>query len=115
MSTAPLPDSELFGIFGDRLSAAREMVHGGSIDVLTGDWLAELTMGVLVKQRKRNADTGFARTFVQQLDEVLETCLDRKIKIVSNAGGPQPARLRRADRRHRRTPRPDGTGGRRRR
>lgn len=90
MSTTPLRIANCSGFFGDRLSAAREMVDGGSIDILTGDWLAELTMGVLVKQRKRNADTGFARTFVHQLDEVLDTCLDRKIKIVSNAGGLNP-------------------------
>ncbi|CDZ87082.1 DUF1446 domain-containing protein [Rhodococcus ruber] len=86
----PLRIANCSGFFGDRLAAAREMVDGGSIDVLTGDWLAELTMGVLVKQRKRNADTGFARTFVQQLDEVLDSCLDRHIKIVSNAGGLNP-------------------------
>lgn len=91
MSThQPLRIANCSGFFGDRLAAAREMVDGGSIDVLTGDWLAELTMGVLVKQRKRNADNGFARTFVQQLDEVLDSCLDRHIKIVSNAGGLNP-------------------------
>ena len=51
----PLRIANCSGFFGDRLAAAREMVDGGAIDVLTGDWLAELTMGVLVKQRKRNA------------------------------------------------------------
>ena len=78
------------GFFGDRLSAAREMVDGGPIDVLTGDWLAELTMGVLVKQRRRDPDTGFARTFVSQMADVLGDCLDRGIKVVSNAGGLNP-------------------------
>ena len=78
------------GFFGDRLSAAREMVDGGPIDVLTGDWLAELTMGVLVKQRRRDPDTGYARTFVSQMTDVLGDCLDRGIKVVSNAGGLNP-------------------------
>ncbi len=78
------------GFFGDRFSAAREMVDGGPIDVLTGDWLAELTMGVLVKQRRRDPDTGFARTFVSQMADVLGDCLDRGVKVVSNAGGLNP-------------------------
>ncbi|MFJ6263301.1 acyclic terpene utilization AtuA family protein [Rhodococcus erythropolis] len=78
------------GFFGDRLDAAREMVDGGDIDVLTGDWLAELTMGVLAKQHSRDANIGYARTFVRQVDDVLEACLDRGIKIVSNAGGLNP-------------------------
>jgi hypothetical protein len=58
------PHRQLLGFFGDRLSAAREMVEGGPIDVLTGDWLAELTMLILHKQRLRNPDGGYARTFL---------------------------------------------------
>jgi Acyclic terpene utilisation family protein AtuA len=79
------------GFFGDRLSAAREMVDGGSIDVLTGDWLAELTMYILHKTRQRSG--GYARTFLQQLEDVLPTCLERGITIVSNAGGLNPEGL----------------------
>jgi hypothetical protein len=78
------------GFFGDRLSAAREMVTGGPIDVLTGDWLAELTMGVLLKQRSRDPKAGYAGTFVTQMRDVLGECLDRGIKVVSNAGGLNP-------------------------
>ncbi len=78
------------GFYGDRLSAARELIDGGDVDVLTGDWLAELTMGVLAKQRKRTPDAGFARTFISQLDDVLAECLSRGIRIVSNAGGLNP-------------------------
>lgn len=88
--TAPLRIANCSGFFGDRLSAAREMVDGGPIDVLSGDWLAELTMGVLLKQRQRDPATGYARTFVTQLEDVLADCLDRGIKIVSNAGGLNP-------------------------
>ncbi|MBI3225438.1 MAG: DUF1446 domain-containing protein [Mycolicibacterium cosmeticum] len=91
MSTpASLRVANCSGFYGDRLSAAREMVEGGDIDVLTGDWLAELTMGVLAKQRNRSSHSGFARTFVNQIEDVLGICLRRGIKIVSNAGGLNP-------------------------
>lgn len=79
------------GFFGDRLSAAKEMVDGGDIDVLTGDWLAELTMFILHKQRHRNAELGYARTFLLQMEQVLATCIERGIKVVTNAGGLNPA------------------------
>ncbi|WP_084960389.1 acyclic terpene utilization AtuA family protein [Thermoactinospora rubra] len=77
------------GFYGDRLSAAREMVEGGPIDVLTGDWLAELTMLILAGNRLKGRP-GYAPTFLKQLEEVLGTCLERGIKIVSNAGGLDP-------------------------
>ena len=80
------------GFYGDRISAAREMVEGGPIDVLTGDWLAELTMLILAKSRKGTSG-GYARTFLTQMEQVLGTCLDRGIKVVSNAGGLNPAGL----------------------
>src|ERR1700678_1644650 len=67
------------------------MVDGGPIDVLTGDWLAELTMYILHKTRDRSG--GYARTFLQQLEEVLPTCLERGITVVSNAGGLNPEGL----------------------
>lgn len=86
----PIRIANCSGFYGDRLSAAREMVEGGDIDILTGDWLAELTMGVLAKQRNRAAETGFARTFVTQVEQVLVACLERDIKIVANAGGLNP-------------------------
>src|SRR5260370_22278295 len=66
------------------------MVDGGPIDVLTGDWLAEATMLRLAKGRARGGP-GYARTFLTQLEQVLGTCLERGIKIVSNAGGLDPA------------------------
>ncbi len=77
------------GFFGDRVAAAREMVDGGPIDVLTGDWLAELTMVVLHKTRERG---GYARTFLTQMEDVLPACAERGIKVVSNAGGLEPRR-----------------------
>ncbi len=81
------------GFYGDRLSAAREMVEGGPIDVLTGDYLAELTMLLLWKARQRDPDAGYAASFPAQMREVLGTCLERGIKIVVNAGGLNPAGL----------------------
>ena len=79
------------GFFGDRLSAAREMVEGGPIDVLTGDWLAELTMYILHKTRQRSG--GYARTFLRQLEDVLPACVERGITVVANAGGLDPEGL----------------------
>jgi hypothetical protein len=78
------------GFFGDRPSGALEMVEGGPIDVLTGDWLAELTMLILSRIRAKQPGRGFARTFVGQMEQVMGTCLDRGIKVVSNAGGLDP-------------------------
>jgi hypothetical protein len=78
--------------FGDRLSAAAEMVRGGPIDVLTGDYLAELTMAILQRQRQKGAG-GWVSTFVKQTAEILAECLQKKIKIVANAGGLNPRGL----------------------
>ncbi len=90
MSTAGLRVANCSGFYGDRLSAAREMVDGGPIDVLTGDWLAELTMLILAKNLQRDPRSGYARTFVTQMEQVMGTCLDLGIKVVSNAGGLSP-------------------------
>ena len=91
-SRRPIRIANCSGFFGDRLSAAREMVDGGPIDVLTGDWLAELTMLILARQRmKHGAGSGYARTFLTQMTDVLGDCLARGIKVVSNAGGLDPA------------------------
>ena len=87
----PVRVANCSGFFGDRVSAAREQVEGGPIDVLTGDWLAELTMLILVRQRlKKGPGSGYARTFLTQMEQVLGTCLARGIRVVSNAGGLDP-------------------------
>jgi hypothetical protein len=87
---APIRIANCSGFYGDRLSAAREVVEGGPIDVLTGDWLAELTMLILARTRVKRPNGGYARTFVTQMEQVMGTCLDRGIKVVSNAGGLDP-------------------------
>lgn len=89
---APIRIANCSGFFGDRVSAAREMVEGGPIDVLTGDWLAELTMLILARTRLRQPGVGYARTFLTQMEQVLGTCVDRGIRVVSNAGGLEPQR-----------------------
>ena len=89
--TRPVRIANCSGFYGDRISAAREMVAGGPIDVLTGDWLAELTMLILWKAKARHADGGYATTFLTQMEQVLGQCIDRGIKIVTNAGGLNPA------------------------
>ncbi len=87
----PIRIANCSGFFGDRLSGASEMVEGGPIDVLSGDWLAELTMLILSRIRAKRPGGGFASTFVTQMEQVMGTCLDRNIKVVSNAGGLDPA------------------------
>ena len=89
----PVRIANCSGFYGDRASAAREMVEGGPIDVLTGDYLAELTMLILWKARQKDPAAGYARTFLGQFEEVIGTCLDRGITIVVNAGGLNPAGL----------------------
>lgn len=82
------------GYYGDRLDAAREMVEGGPIDVLTGDYLAELTMSILFGQRQtRGERMGYVGTFLKQLEDVARPCLEHGIKIVTNAGGLNPKSL----------------------
>ena len=93
MSDDVLRIANCSGFYGDRLSAAREMVEGGPIDILTGDYLAELTLMILFKDRMKNPGAGYAKTFLRQMEEVLGTCLDRGIKVVVNAGGLNPAGL----------------------
>ena len=78
------------GFYGDKLSAALDMVQGGPIDVLTGDYLAELTMSILYSQKTKNPEAGYVGTFLKQIREVIAPCLERNIRIVSNAGGLNP-------------------------
>ncbi|MEU1430513.1 acyclic terpene utilization AtuA family protein [Nocardia sp. NPDC005746] len=81
------------GFYGDRMSAMREMLEGGQLDVLTGDYLAELTMLILGRDRMKDANLGYAKTFVRQLEDSLGLALESGVKIVANAGGLNPAGL----------------------
>ncbi|MER6470066.1 acyclic terpene utilization AtuA family protein [Streptomyces collinus] len=87
------------GFYGDRFDAVREMLTGGELDVLTGDYLAELTMLILGRDRLKDPAAGYARTFLRQLEECLGLAHERSVKIVTNAGGLNPAGLADAVRR----------------
>ena len=81
------------GFYGDRFAGMREMLEGGQLDVLTGDYLAELTMLILGRDRLRDPSLGYARTFLRQLEDCLGLALDKRVTIVANAGGLNPAGL----------------------
>jgi len=96
-ASKPLRIGNCSGFYGDRLSAMREMLEGSAaghgLDVLTGDYLAELTMLILGKDTMKDASLGYARTFVRQAEDCLGLALERGVKLVANAGGLNPAGL----------------------
>ncbi|MFF1345149.1 acyclic terpene utilization AtuA family protein [Streptomyces sp. NPDC058322] len=91
--TAPLRIGNASGFYGDRFDAVREMLTGGPLDVLTGDYLAELTMLILGRSRLKDPTRGYATTFLRQLEEGLGLAHERGVRIVANAGGLNPAGL----------------------
>ncbi|MEM1119240.1 MAG: acyclic terpene utilization AtuA family protein [Bacteroidota bacterium] len=88
--------ANMSGFYGDRFTAAMEMVQGGPIDFLTGDYLAELTMAILYKSQMKKPELGYAVTFLRQMEQVMGICLDKGIKVVVNAGGLNPSGLAKA-------------------
>jgi Acyclic terpene utilisation family protein AtuA len=91
--SAPVRIGNCSGFYGDRHSAMREMLVGGELDYLTGDYLAELTMLILGRDRMKHPERGYAKTFLTQLEECLGLAHDRGVRIVANAGGLNPAGL----------------------
>jgi hypothetical protein len=91
--SAPLRIGNASGFYGDRRSAVREMLEDGPLDVLTGDYLAELTMLILGRDRSKDPGRGYARTFLSQMEECLGLAADRGVRIVVNAGGLNPGGL----------------------
>ncbi|MFF7950556.1 acyclic terpene utilization AtuA family protein [Streptomyces griseorubiginosus] len=89
----PLRIGNASGFYGDRFDALREMLTGGELDVLTGDYLAELTMLILGRDRLKDPGAGYARTFLRQLEDSLGLAHERGVRIVTNAGGLNPAGL----------------------
>ncbi|MEU1008955.1 acyclic terpene utilization AtuA family protein [Streptomyces sp. NPDC005890] len=89
----PLRIGNFSGFYGDRSDALREMLTGGEVDVLTGDYLAELTMLILGRDRLKDPCAGYARTFLRQLEDCLGLARERGVRIVTNAGGLNPAGL----------------------
>jgi hypothetical protein len=94
----PVRIANCSGFYGDRMSALAEMVRGGPVDVITGDYLAEVTMLVLAKSRLKKPGGGYASTFLRQLTPVVKEIAERGIKVVVNAGGLDPAGLAAATR-----------------
>lgn len=92
--TRPVRIANFSGFYGDRCGIARELLDGPDrIDVLTGDYLAELTMLLLWKAKQRDPELGYAATFLDELTPILRDCLERNVKIVTNAGGLNPRSL----------------------
>ena len=89
----PLRIANCSGFYGDRRAAPRELLEGGPIDVLTGDYLAELTMLILWRSRGRDPAKGYATSFLAQMEECLGLAVDKGVKVVANAGGLNPAGL----------------------
>ncbi|MFD7702707.1 acyclic terpene utilization AtuA family protein [Streptomyces caelestis] len=92
-TATPLRIGNFSGFYGDRAGALREMLTGGEVDVLTGDYLAELTMLILARDRLKDPSAGYARTFLRQLEDCLGLARERGVRIVTNAGGLDPAGL----------------------
>src|ERR1700739_786963 len=92
-SSAPVRIGNCSGFYGDRHSAMREMLTGGDLVYLTGEYLAELTMLILGRDRMKHPDHGYAKTFLTQLEDCLGEARDRGVRIVANAGGLNPAGL----------------------
>ncbi|MFF8832430.1 acyclic terpene utilization AtuA family protein [Streptomyces sp. NPDC015131] len=92
----PLRIGNASGFYGDRSAAVREMLTGGALDVLTGDYLAELTMLILGRDRLKDPSLGYAKTFLRQMEDGLGLARERGVRIVTNAGGLNPAGLAKA-------------------
>jgi len=84
------------GFWGDSLDAPRRQVEGGPIDYLMLDYLAEVTMSILQKQKERDPAMGYARDFVGAIESVLPAILERGVRVVANAGGVNPPACARA-------------------
>ena len=79
------------GFYGDRFSAMRDMLEDGELDYLTGDYLAELTMLILGRDRMKDSSTGYAKTFIRQMQDCMGLAKEKGVRIVTNAGGLNPA------------------------
>lgn len=92
-TTAPVRIGNMSGFYGDRASAMREMLEGGELDYLTGDYLAELTMLILARAKQKDPTQGYAASFLKQAADNLDLIARRGVTVVANAGGLNPAGL----------------------
>src|SRR5262249_17713869 len=79
------------GFWGDSLEAPVQLVERGPIDYLTLDYLAEITMSIMQKQRARDPRMGYAHDFIGVMARILPACVEKNIKVVANAGGVNPS------------------------
>ena len=84
------------GFWGDSLEAPIRMLRGGPVDYITMDYLAEVTMSIMQKQKLRSPDRGYATDFVHFIDQVLPELMERNVKVIANAGGVNPEACREA-------------------
>src|SRR6188472_4640266 len=84
------------GFWGDWLEAPRRQVEGGDIDYLMLDYLAEVTMSILQKQKERDPKLGYARDFIGAMESVLPAVVERGVRVIANAGGVNPLACARA-------------------
>jgi len=92
----PIIVANASGFWGDELAAIERQVKGGPIDYLTMDYLAEITMIILARQKAKNAEAGYARDFVSAMGRLLSSIAERNITVIANAGGINPAACARA-------------------
>src|SRR5437763_10224186 len=82
------------GYWGDDLGQFRRQVELGPVDYVTLDFLAEITMSIMQKQRSRDPRAGYARDFVAQVEETLPVLVERGTRVLTNAGGVNPLACR---------------------
>ncbi len=78
------------GYWGDDLGQFRRQAELGPVDYVTLDFLAEITMSIMQKQRARDPNAGYARDFVAQVEQTLDLLIDRDVRVITNAGGVNP-------------------------
>ncbi|MBL7960244.1 DUF1446 domain-containing protein [bacterium] len=84
------------GFWGDSIDAPVQLVNGGKLDYLTLDYLAEVTMSIMQRQKLKKPDLGYATDFVHLIERILPTIMDKNIKVIANAGGVNPEACRAA-------------------
>ena len=89
----PIRIANSSGFYGDRASAMADMARAGGIDVITGDYLAEVTMLILGKARAKDSTKGYATSFLQHVGVAVEHLVANRIRLIVNAGGLNPAGL----------------------
>src|SRR3990172_5747234 len=78
------------GFWGDLLTAPRDQVTKGPIDYLVMDYLAEVTMSIMQKQKRKDPKLGYAKDLVELFEQILPVCVEKNIRVITNGGGVNP-------------------------